>query len=46
MKAIVKKQKGEGFLELTECAMPKLLDNEVLIQVAYAGICGTDMKTI
>lgn len=43
MKAIVKTKKGEGFLELNECEIPKLSENEVLIKVAYSGICGTDI---
>ena len=43
MKGIIKTKKGEGFLELTECEIPKCSENEVLIKVAYAGICGTDI---
>ena len=43
MKAIVKKQKGEGFMELSQRDIPKISDDEVLIKVEYAGICGTDI---
>lgn len=43
MKAIVKTQKGEGFMELAERDIPVISDDEVLIKVSYAGICGTDI---
>ena len=43
MKAIVKTQKCEGFMELKECDIPVISDDEVLIKVSYAGICGTDI---
>jgi len=43
MKAVVKTQKGEGFLEVQEREIPIVAENEVLIKVAYAGICGTDI---
>ena len=43
MKAIVKTQKGEGFMELQERDIPAISDDEVLIKVEYAGICGTDI---
>lgn len=43
MKAIVKTQKGEGFLELCDREIPKISSDEVLIRVSYAGICGTDI---
>lgn len=43
MKAVVKTQKGEGFLQIEEREIPKISADEVLIKVAYAGICGTDI---
>ena len=43
MKAIVKTQKGVGFLELKDVPEPKPGSGEVLIEVKAAGICGTDV---
>lgn len=42
MKALVKTQKGKGYLEMKEVAVPEIGDNEVLIRIQAAGICGTD----
>ncbi|MDI3548723.1 MAG: (R,R)-butanediol dehydrogenase / meso-butanediol dehydrogenase / diacetyl reductase [Halanaerobiales bacterium] len=41
MKAAV--YKGPCEISFEELALPSLLDDEVLIKVAYAGICGTDL---
>ncbi|MDI4647780.1 zinc-dependent alcohol dehydrogenase [Cohnella hashimotonis] len=41
MKAAVMEQWGS--IELRDVSMPELGDNEVLIKVKYAGICGTDL---
>jgi L-iditol 2-dehydrogenase len=43
MLALVKTQKGDGYLELKEVEVPKIAVNEVLIEVKAAGICGTDI---
>lgn len=43
MKALVKTQKGKGFLELRDVPDPKPGSREVLIRVKAAGICGTDL---
>ncbi len=43
MKAVVKTKKGEGFLEMQDIKMPVIDENEVLIKIAYVGICGTDI---
>lgn len=43
MQALVKTQKGEGFLEFMEMPEPKPAKGEVLIAVHAAGICGTDL---
>lgn len=46
MKALVKTQKGEGFVEIQERPIPKIAEDEVLIRVAYGGICGTDIHIL
>lgn len=43
MKALVKTEKGVGNIELREVDAPRPKDDEVLIQIAACGICGTDM---
>ena len=44
MKALVKTQKGSGFLEVWEVPVPKIsATNQVLVKVKAAGICGTDL---
>ena len=46
MKALVKTQKGEGFVEILDRPVPTYGDDEVLIKVAYGGICGTDVHIV
>lgn len=46
MKALVKREKGEGFVEIMECEKPVPKNDEVLIRVAYTGICGTDIHIL
>lgn len=43
MKALVKTQKGKGFLELRDVPEPSPKEGEVKIEVAACGICGTDI---
>jgi len=43
MRGLMKTARGPGNLELKELAEPAPLKNEVLIEVAAAGICGTDI---
>lgn len=43
MLALVKEKKGKENLLLKECPIPVYGDDEVLIKVAYSGICGTDL---
>ncbi|MHA1571892.1 MAG: zinc-dependent alcohol dehydrogenase [Alphaproteobacteria bacterium] len=43
MKALVKKKKGVGHLELMEMPEPQPGVGEVLIEVRASGICGTDV---
>ncbi len=46
MLALVKEKKGEGFVALRECPMPSCAEDEVLIRVAFGGICGTDIHIL
>lgn len=46
MKALVKTKKGEGFMEIQDRPIPQIRDDEVLIRVAYSGICGTDIHIL
>jgi L-iditol 2-dehydrogenase len=43
MKALVKTQKGKGFVEILEVPEPSINDGEVLIAVKACGVCGTDL---
>lgn len=43
MKALVKTQKGVGFLEMRDVPVPKPGEGEVLLKVLGAGVCGTDI---
>jgi L-iditol 2-dehydrogenase len=43
MRALRKLKNGKGNVEIAEIEIPQLSDNEVLIQVERAGICGTDV---
>lgn len=43
MLALVKTGKGKGLVELREVPVPDINDDEVLIEVKAAGICGTDL---
>ncbi len=43
MKGLAKTQAGEGFLEIIDVAEPQAKDDEVLIGVKIAGVCGTDL---
>jgi len=46
LKALVKTQKGKGFLELLDIPEPTIGDNEVLIEVKACGVCGTDLHIL
>lgn len=46
MQALVKTQKGVGFLELREAPAPVPGPGEVLIEVKACGICGTDIHVM
>lgn len=43
MEALVKTQSGVGFLDIVEVPEPVMGDDDVLIEIAAAGICGTDI---
>ncbi len=43
MTALVKTAKGKGLIEIREVPVPKIGEDEVLIEVKAAGICGTDL---
>lgn len=43
MQALAKVAAGKGFLQLTERPRPEAASGEVVIEVAAAGICGTDL---
>ena len=43
MKALVKTAPGKGNMEIRELPVPEINENEVLIKVYAAGICGSDL---
>ena len=43
MKAVRKMREGAGNVELTEVDFPRTKDNEVLMKVWAAGVCGSDL---
>ena len=43
MKAVVKTKRGPGNVELREVEVPKVKPDEVLVEVKFTGICGTDV---
>lgn len=43
MKALVKTQKGKGFIEVRDVPEPKVKAKEVKIKIAACGICGSDI---
>ena len=46
MLALIKRAKGEGQMGLDERPIPVCGEDEVLIRVAYSGICGTDIHIL
>jgi L-iditol 2-dehydrogenase len=44
MKALVKKAKGKGQIELLDYPVPPVKEGTVLLRIAAAGICGSDLK--
>jgi len=43
MKALVKTQKGKGFVEVLDVPLPTIDESDVLIAVKACGVCGTDL---
>ena len=43
MKAVVKFEEGYGNLEIRDIPKPKIKENEVMIEIKAAGICGSDI---
>jgi len=43
MEALVKTQEGRGYLGIQDVEAPTMGDNDVMIRVRAAGICGTDL---
>ncbi len=43
MKALIKYNKGSGNVELRETEEPTRAANQVLLEIAHCGICGTDL---
>ena len=46
MKALVKYASGEGNVEIREVEEPRCGDNQVKLEIAYCGICGTDLHVL
>lgn len=46
MQALVKTQKGTGFVELLDVPIPTIGPGEALIEVKACGICGTDVHVL
>lgn len=46
MKALMKTQRGPGFVELRDVEPPKPGPGEVLIEVKACGVCGTDIHVL
>jgi L-iditol 2-dehydrogenase len=44
MKALVKKARGKGQIELLDYPVPPVKEGYVLLRIAAAGICGSDLK--
>ncbi|MBE6541963.1 MAG: alcohol dehydrogenase [Ruminococcaceae bacterium] len=46
MLVLLKKEKGDGKVCLSDAPVPEFGPDEVLIKVAYSGICGTDIHIL
>ena len=43
MTALMKVARGAGNVELREVAVPAIAADDVLVRVAYVGVCGSDL---
>lgn len=46
MKAVVKYAPGEGNVDILEVPEPPCADNQVKLEIAYCGVCGTDIHVL
>ena len=46
MKALVKYASGEGNVDIREVEEPRCGDDQVKLEIAYCGICGTDIHVL
>ena len=46
MKALVKFAPGEGNLDVLDVDEPRCGDNQVKIEIAFCGVCGTDLHVL
>jgi L-iditol 2-dehydrogenase len=46
LKAVLKTQRGEGFVELRDVDDPTIGESDILVQVNAAGICGSDLMIL
>ena len=46
MKALVKYGAGEGNVDIRDVAEPTCGDNQVKVEIAYCGVCGTDIHVL
>ena len=46
MKAVVKHAPGNGNVEVLEVAEPSCSDNQVKVEIAFCGVCGTDIHVL
>jgi L-iditol 2-dehydrogenase len=46
MKALLKYAGGDGHVEVRDVAEPILRDDEVRVEVAFCGVCGTDLHVL
>ncbi len=46
MKALVKYAPGEGNVDIRDVEEPSCGDNEIKLEIAYCGICGTDLHVL
>lgn len=46
MKAVVKTQRGDGFVNIQEVTEPAIGETDVLVEVNAAGICGSDLMIL
>jgi L-iditol 2-dehydrogenase len=46
MKALVKYAPGDGNVDIRDVDEPRCADNQVKLEIAYCGICGTDLHVL